>query len=97
MTSGHPCPRPYKYCVELLRNTVNWPEIRPVVLRSSTCFIENINIFVTLCQEKNVFNTPSFYRSHSAYSLPSENAASFRKTNSQCGPVYWEIPQRYVV
>lgn len=84
MTSGHPCPRPLDNRI-ILSNTPQY------MLRCKYQYIYNI------MSRENVFNTPFFYLSHSAYLPHSENAAGFRKTNSQCGPAYWEILLRYVV
>ena len=86
MTSGHPCPRPSNIMFEIMLSNI--PQC---MLRCKYQYICNI------VSRENVFNTPYFSRSHSAYLPHSENAAGFRKTDSQCGPAYWEILPRYVV
>ncbi len=84
MTSSHPCPRP-------LNNRITLSNTPQYMFRCKYQYICNI------VSRENVFNTPYFYRSHSAYLPHSENAAGFRKTDSQCGPAYWEIPPQYAV
>lgn len=84
MTSGHPCPRPLNNRI-ILSNTFQH------MFRCKYQYICNI------VSRENVFNIPYFCQLHSAYLPHSENAASFRKTDSQCGPAYWETPPQYAV